>query len=108
MVIANAAIQFSGGEGDDRADRLERAIWQRTLDVNLTGAFLTIKHGVRALLAGEGGAVVCCASPAAPGLAALLRQQGGNRRARARRRRATTRPTASASTGCCPGSPTRR
>jgi NAD(P)-dependent dehydrogenase (short-subunit alcohol dehydrogenase family) len=77
VVIANAAIQFSGGEGDDRPDRLERAIWQRTLDVNLTGAFLTIKYGVRALLAGDGGAVVCCASPAAPGLSAYSASKAG-------------------------------
>jgi NAD(P)-dependent dehydrogenase (short-subunit alcohol dehydrogenase family) len=77
VVIANAAIQFSGGEGDDRADRLERAIWQRTLDVNLTGAFLTIKYGVRAMLASDGGAVVCCASPAAPGLAAYSASKAG-------------------------------
>ena len=82
IVVANAGIQFSDGEGDDRADRLERAIWQRTLDVNLTGAFLTLKHGVRALLAAGGGAVVCTASPAglyglAPGLDAYSASKAG-------------------------------
>ena len=54
IVVANAAIQLSGS--DDRADRLDRDVWQATLDVNLTGAFLTAKHGARALLACGGGA----------------------------------------------------
>jgi len=62
VVVANAAIQLTGS--DDRADRLDRDVWQATLDVNLTGAFLTAKHGARALLAGGGGAIVCVGSPA--------------------------------------------
>jgi NAD(P)-dependent dehydrogenase (short-subunit alcohol dehydrogenase family) len=62
VVVPNAAIQLVGE--DDRADGLDRAVWQRTLDVNLTGAFLTAKHGVRQLLAGGGGAIVCVGSPA--------------------------------------------
>ena len=62
VVVANAAIQLVGS--DDRADRLDRAVWQETLDVNLTGAFLTAKHGARALLANRGGAIVCVGSPA--------------------------------------------
>jgi NAD(P)-dependent dehydrogenase (short-subunit alcohol dehydrogenase family) len=61
VVVANAGIQLTGR--DDRADRLDRAVWQATIDVNLTGAFLTAKHGARALL-GRGGAVVCVGSPA--------------------------------------------
>jgi NAD(P)-dependent dehydrogenase (short-subunit alcohol dehydrogenase family) len=77
VVVANAAIQFSGGEGDERVDRVDRAIWERTLDVNLTGAFLTVKLGVRALLAAGGGAVVCIASPTAPGLAAYSASKAG-------------------------------
>src|SRR5690349_2968838 len=48
VVVANAAVQLVGE--DDRADRLDLGVWQRTLDVNLTGAFLTVKHGARALL----------------------------------------------------------
>src|SRR4051794_278687 len=66
VVVANAATQLAG-RGDDRADRLELDAWQRTLDVNLTGAFLTAKHGARALLASGGrggGAIVCTGSPA--------------------------------------------
>ena len=48
VVVPNAAIQLTGR--DDRADRLDADVWRRTLEVNLTGAFLTAKHGVRALL----------------------------------------------------------
>ena len=33
VVVANAAIQLVGE--DDRADRLDRQVWQRTLDANL-------------------------------------------------------------------------
>jgi NAD(P)-dependent dehydrogenase (short-subunit alcohol dehydrogenase family) len=62
VVVPNAAVQLRGR--DDRADRLEAEVWRRTLEVNLTGAFLTAKHGARALLAGGGGAIVCTASPA--------------------------------------------
>ena len=39
-------------------------VWRRTLDTNLTGAFLTAKHGARALLANGGGALICIGSPA--------------------------------------------
>jgi NAD(P)-dependent dehydrogenase (short-subunit alcohol dehydrogenase family) len=62
VVVANAAVQHTGSEA--RADGLERAVWQDTLDVNLTGAFLTAKHGARALLAAGGGAIVFVGSPA--------------------------------------------
>jgi NAD(P)-dependent dehydrogenase (short-subunit alcohol dehydrogenase family) len=62
VVVPNAAIQLVGA--DDRADRLDLAVWHETVDVNLTGAFLAAKHGTRALLAGGGGAVVFIASPA--------------------------------------------
>lgn len=62
VVVANAAVQLVGA--DDRADRLARDVWQRTIDVNLTGAFLTLKHGTRALHRAGGGAAVCVGSPA--------------------------------------------
>jgi NAD(P)-dependent dehydrogenase (short-subunit alcohol dehydrogenase family) len=62
VVVANAAVQLTGG--DDRVDRLDAGTWRRTLDVNLTGAFHTVKHGARALLASGGGAIVCTGSPA--------------------------------------------
>jgi len=71
-VVANAATQLT--EREARADQLDLATWQRTLDVNLTGAFLTAKHGARAMLAGgNGGAIVCVGSVAgAYGIAAGL------------------------------------
>jgi NAD(P)-dependent dehydrogenase (short-subunit alcohol dehydrogenase family) len=62
VIVANAAVQLIGE--DDRADRLDRGVWQRTLDANLTGVFLTAKHGARALLAAGGGSIVCTGSPA--------------------------------------------
>jgi NAD(P)-dependent dehydrogenase (short-subunit alcohol dehydrogenase family) len=62
VVVPNAAIQLVGS--DDRADLLDRTVWDETIDVNLTGAFLTAKHGAQALLATGSGAVVFIASPA--------------------------------------------
>lgn len=61
VIVANAGIQLFGL--DDRVDRLDLDAWRRTIDTNLTGCFLTCKHGIRALLASGGGAVVCTASP---------------------------------------------
>ncbi len=52
-------------QGDDRVDRLELAVWQQIIDVNLTGMFLTCKHAVRAMLATGGGALVVTGSPTA-------------------------------------------
>jgi NAD(P)-dependent dehydrogenase (short-subunit alcohol dehydrogenase family) len=80
IVVANAAIQLHGD--DNRADRLDLPVWRRTVDVNLTGAFLTVKHGARALLAAGGGAIVCVGSPAghygiAPGLDAYSASKAG-------------------------------
>ena len=60
IVVANAAVEPV--EHDDRADRLDARVWQRVLDVNLTGAFLTCKHGLPWLLASK-GCVVCTCSP---------------------------------------------
>jgi NAD(P)-dependent dehydrogenase (short-subunit alcohol dehydrogenase family) len=62
IVIANAATQLI--EGDARVDTLDVETWQRTIDVNLTGVFLTAKHGAQALLASGGGAIVCTGSAA--------------------------------------------
>jgi NAD(P)-dependent dehydrogenase (short-subunit alcohol dehydrogenase family) len=80
VVVANAGIELVGQ--DDRADRLELSVWQRTMDVNLTGVFLTCKHGIRALLDSGGGSVVCTASPTglygcAPGLDAYSTSKAG-------------------------------
>jgi NAD(P)-dependent dehydrogenase (short-subunit alcohol dehydrogenase family) len=80
VVVANAGVQLAGE--DDRADRLDLAVWQRTIDVNLTGIFLTCKHGIGALLETGGGAVVCTCSPTglfgcAPGYDAYSASKAG-------------------------------
>lgn len=81
VVVANAATQLVDREA--RADQLELDVWQRTLDVNLTGVFLAAKHGARAMLAGGGGgAIVCVGSVAgaygiAPGLDAYSASKAG-------------------------------
>jgi NAD(P)-dependent dehydrogenase (short-subunit alcohol dehydrogenase family) len=79
-VVANAGILLAGQ--DDRADRLDVDVWRRVVDVNLTGIFLTCKHGIRALLRTGHGAVVCTASPTglyglAPGLDAYSSSKAG-------------------------------
>ena len=63
ILVANAGVQLHGE--DDRADRLALEVWERTLRINLTGVFLTCKHGIRALLDVGGGSVVCTSSPTA-------------------------------------------
>jgi NAD(P)-dependent dehydrogenase (short-subunit alcohol dehydrogenase family) len=80
VVVANAAVQLFGE--DDRADRLALEVWSRTLAVNLTGVFLTCKHGIRALLDSGGGSVVCTGSPTglfglAPGFDAYSASKAG-------------------------------
>ena len=63
IVVANAGVQLHGE--DDRVDRLALEVWERTLRINLTGVFLTCKHGIRALIDAGGGSVVCTSSPTA-------------------------------------------
>src|SRR5207249_2248582 len=80
VAVANAGIELN--DEDARAHELELAVWQRTLDVNLTGVFLTCKHALRALLREGGGAIVCTASPTglygcAPGLDAYSASKAG-------------------------------
>ena len=79
-LVANAAVQLVGE--DAPADELDLAVWERTLAVNLTGVFLTCKHGIRQLLAAGGGAVVCVTSGTglyglAPGFDAYSASKGG-------------------------------
>jgi NAD(P)-dependent dehydrogenase (short-subunit alcohol dehydrogenase family) len=80
VVVANAAVDLIGE--DDRVDRLDLSVWQRTIEVNLTGTFLTCKHGIRQLLRSGGGAVICTASPTglyggSPGADAYSASKGG-------------------------------
>lgn len=67
VVVANAGVQLFGA--DAPVADLELEVWRRTVDVNLTGCFLTLKHAVRALLerpAGPaGGSIIVTGSPTA-------------------------------------------
>lgn len=64
IVHANAGVCFNtdGAPQDGPAHELELEVWSRTLAVNLTGAFLTVKHGLPDMLARGAGAVVLTAS----------------------------------------------
>jgi NAD(P)-dependent dehydrogenase (short-subunit alcohol dehydrogenase family) len=53
------------GRGDDRVDRLELDVWERVISANLTGMFLTLKHGARALIKSGGGSIIVTGSPTA-------------------------------------------
>ncbi|MBZ9678137.1 SDR family NAD(P)-dependent oxidoreductase [Mesorhizobium sp. ES1-1] len=59
MVVANA-----GMAGSAPAHRTTRSDWQRTLDVNLTGAFLTVKPALGGMAARKAGRIVFIASTA--------------------------------------------
>ncbi|WFP63105.1 SDR family NAD(P)-dependent oxidoreductase [Mesorhizobium sp. WSM4904] len=59
IVVANA-----GMAGSAPAHKASLADWQRTLDVNLTGAFLTVKPALAGMLARKTGRIVFVASTA--------------------------------------------
>lgn len=61
VVVANAGVQLFGQ--DAKAADLDLAVWQRTIAINLTGTFLTVKHAVRAMLRGGGGSIILTGSP---------------------------------------------
>jgi NAD(P)-dependent dehydrogenase (short-subunit alcohol dehydrogenase family) len=62
IVVSNAGIELPFE--DNMADSLPLDVWQRIINTNLTGQFLTCKHGVQHLLEGKkGGAVVMVGSP---------------------------------------------
>jgi NAD(P)-dependent dehydrogenase (short-subunit alcohol dehydrogenase family) len=60
-VIANAGVMLFGR--DTIATELDIGTWRQSIDINLTGMFLTCKHGLRALLKNRGGSVVITSSP---------------------------------------------
>jgi NAD(P)-dependent dehydrogenase (short-subunit alcohol dehydrogenase family) len=62
VVVANAGVQLFGQ--DAPIANLELDVWRRTIDINLTGTFLTVKHAVRAML-GRGGSIILTGSPTA-------------------------------------------
>ncbi|CCV03353.1 putative Granaticin polyketide synthase ketoacyl reductase 1 [Mesorhizobium metallidurans STM 2683] len=59
IVVANA-----GMSGSAPAHRTSLTDWQRTLDVNLTGAFLTVKPALAGMAARKAGRIVFVASTA--------------------------------------------
>jgi NAD(P)-dependent dehydrogenase (short-subunit alcohol dehydrogenase family) len=60
VVVANAGVQLFGQ--DAPVADLELSVWNRTIAVNLTGTFLTLKHAVRAMT-GRGGSIIVTGSP---------------------------------------------
>lgn len=60
VVVANAGVQLFGH--DAPVADLDLDVWKRTIDINLTGTFLTVKHAVRAML-GTGGSIILTGSP---------------------------------------------
>jgi NAD(P)-dependent dehydrogenase (short-subunit alcohol dehydrogenase family) len=61
VVVANAGVQLFGQ--DAPAADLDLDVWRRTIDINLTGTFLTVKHAVRSMLAHGGGSIILTGSP---------------------------------------------
>lgn len=61
VVVANAGIQLFGQ--DAPVADLDLEVWRRTIDTNLTGTFLTVKHAVRSMLAHAGGSLILTGSP---------------------------------------------
>lgn len=59
VVVANAGVQLFGQDAPI-AD-LDLATWRRTIDINLTGTFLTVKHAMRSMR--RGGSVIVTGSP---------------------------------------------
>src|SRR5687768_4555689 len=60
VVVASAGIQLFGR--DARVADVDLATWERTVQVNLTGAFLTVREAVREMR-GRGGSIVLIGSP---------------------------------------------
>ena len=59
-IFANAGIDIGGLIHEMPLD-----LWKKILDTNLTGIFLTCKHGLQQMLAAQiAGSVVCTSSPA--------------------------------------------
>ncbi|GAA1957380.1 SDR family NAD(P)-dependent oxidoreductase [Microbacterium deminutum] len=65
VVVANAGVQLFGH--DAKVADLDLEVWRRTIDINLTGTFLTVKHAVRSMLSREdgrsGGSIILTGSP---------------------------------------------
>jgi len=78
--VANAAVFLNGQ--DAPVHKLDLAVWQRTIDVNLTGAFLVAKYATRAMMESGGGSIVFTGSATgmlgvSPGFDAYSASKGG-------------------------------
>ncbi|CAN2228386.1 FabG Dehydrogenases with different specificities (related to short-chain alcohol dehydrogenases) [Candidatus Nanopelagicaceae bacterium] len=62
-IIVAAGVQLVGS--DSKIGEVTLDTWQRTLDVNLTGAFLSVKHAMPLLVKSGRGSVVLIGSPTA-------------------------------------------
>jgi NAD(P)-dependent dehydrogenase (short-subunit alcohol dehydrogenase family) len=60
VVVANAGVQLFGH--DAKIADLDLEVWQSTIDINLTGTFLTVKYAVRSMM-GRGGSIILTGSP---------------------------------------------
>ncbi len=58
VVVSNAGIEIPEGS----VHELDTNVWDRVITTNLTGQFLTCKHGMRQLLKAGGGSLVCLGS----------------------------------------------
>ncbi|HEX4212163.1 MAG TPA: glucose 1-dehydrogenase [Candidatus Dormibacteraeota bacterium] len=61
VLLNSAGVQLIGRDGP--AHELPLEVWQQTMAVNLTGMFLTCKHGIRLMLEGQGGSIINVGSP---------------------------------------------
>jgi len=61
VVVANAGVQLFGK--DAKIADLDLQWWRQTIDINLTGTFLTVKHAVRSMLETGGGSIILTGSP---------------------------------------------
>lgn len=78
--VANAAVFLNGEDAPVHA--LDLAVWRRTIDINLTGAFLVAKYATRAMMDSGGGSVVFTGSATgmlgvSPGFDAYSASKGG-------------------------------
>lgn len=80
VLVSNAAIQMHGK--DARAHELPDEVWERTMAVNLKGAWLCSKYAIPAMIRRGGGSIVHIASPTgltgcAPTYTAYSTSKGG-------------------------------
>ena len=80
ILYNNAAVLLYGKEA--RAHELTTEVWDRTMDVNLRGAWLCSKYALRCMLEQGSGNIIHVASPTgltgcAPGVTAYSSSKGG-------------------------------